>query len=81
MDQLITLKIDGKEVSVPAGTTVLAAARKLGIHIPTFCDYAKLTPQGAFRMCLVEVEKIRGSRPPARRSCAPIWSCTPTRRR
>jgi NADH-quinone oxidoreductase subunit G len=60
MDQLITLKIDGREISVPAGTTVLTAARKLGIEIPTFCDYAKLTPVGACRMCLVEIEKMRG---------------------
>lgn len=60
MDNLITITIDGREVAVPAGATVLDAANALGIHIPTLCYYAKLVPVGACRMCLVEVEKMRG---------------------
>lgn len=60
MEELVTLTIDGREVSVPQGTTVLDAAQKLGIVIPTFCYYVKLSRIGACRMCLVEIEKVRG---------------------
>ncbi len=60
MAQLITLTIDDREVTVPAGTTVLDAARSVGIEIPTFCNYAKLVAVGACRMCLVQIEKVRG---------------------
>jgi NADH-quinone oxidoreductase subunit G len=60
MDVLVNVTIDGQQVSVPTGTTVLDAAKKLGISIPTFCYYAKLVGIGACRMCLVEVEKMRG---------------------
>ena len=63
MDQLITLTIDNREVSVPPGTSVLDAARTLGIDIPTMCHYAKLTPVGACRLCLIEIEKVRGLQP------------------
>ena len=54
----VTLTIDGREVSVPKGTTVLDAATQLGIHIPTFCWHPKLKSVGACRMCYVEVEKM-----------------------
>ncbi len=60
LDNMISVIIDGREVTVPARSTVLDAARKLGIPIPTFCYYAKLISVGACRMCLVEVEKMRG---------------------
>ncbi len=60
MNQLVTLTIDGREVSVPPGTTVLEAAQKLGIEIPTFCYYVKLSRLGSCRMCLVEIERMRG---------------------
>lgn len=60
MEVLMNVTIDGQQVSVPAGTTVLNAAKRLGITIPTFCYYAKLVGIGACRMCLVEVEKMRG---------------------
>ncbi len=52
---LVTLKIDGKEVSVPAGTLVIRAAEELGIHIPRFCDHPLLKPVAACRQCLVEI--------------------------
>ena len=48
---------------MPPGTSVLDAARKLGIDIPTMCHYAKLTAVGACRLCLVEIEKVRGLQP------------------
>ena len=60
MAELVTLTIDGQEVSVPPGTAVLDAAQKLGIVIPTFCYYVKLSRIGACRMCLVEIERMRG---------------------
>ncbi|MGQ9593457.1 MAG: NADH-quinone oxidoreductase subunit NuoG [Anaerolineae bacterium] len=58
--ELVHVVIDGQPVQVPAGTTVLEAARQVGVDIPTFCNHPKLTPIGACRMCLVEVEKMRG---------------------
>ena len=53
-----TLIIDGKEISVPAGATIMDAARLLGIAIPHFCYHPKLSISGNCRMCLVEVEKM-----------------------
>jgi len=53
---MITVVIDGFEVSVPKGTLVIRAAEKLGIQIPRFCDHPLLEPVGACRQCLVEIE-------------------------
>ena len=55
---MVSLTIDGKKVTVEEGTTILKAAEKLGIEIPTFCYHDKLEAVGACRMCLVEVEKM-----------------------
>ncbi len=55
---MVNLTIDGKKVTVEEGTTILKAAEKVGIEIPTFCWHDKLEPVGACRMCLVEVEKM-----------------------
>lgn len=55
---MIHLTIDGKEVTVPKGTTVYHAAKQLGIDIPIFCYQDRMPPFGACRMCLVEVEKM-----------------------
>jgi NADH-quinone oxidoreductase subunit G len=52
-----TLEIDGKPVEVPAGTSVIEAAKRLGIFIPHFCYHSKLSVAANCRMCLVEVEK------------------------
>jgi NADH-quinone oxidoreductase subunit G len=49
--------IDGKEIEAPAGTTVIQAAQRHGIHIPHFCWHPDLSVDGNCRMCLVEVEK------------------------
>jgi NADH-quinone oxidoreductase subunit G len=54
----VTLTIDGKEVTVPKGTTVYSAAKQIGIEIPIFCYLDRMPPLGACRMCLVEVEKM-----------------------
>lgn len=50
------LQIDGKEVTVQAGATILEAAGSIGIAIPTLCDHAKLEPYGGCRICSVEVD-------------------------
>jgi len=55
MAEPVTLTIDGREVEVPAGTSVLDACFHAGIEIPYFCSYQGLSPIGACRMCLVEI--------------------------
>ena len=57
-NNMVTLTIDGKKVTVEEGATILKAAQELGIEIPTFCFHDKLEPVGSCRMCLVEVEKM-----------------------
>jgi len=52
----IALKIDDKDIKVPAGTTVLEAAQQAGIYIPTLCHHEKLEAFGGCRLCIVEVE-------------------------
>ena len=56
----ITVKINGVELEVPKGTTVLEAAHQAGFEIPTLCYMKELAPDGSCRMCLVEVEGARG---------------------
>ncbi|HLN62849.1 MAG TPA: 2Fe-2S iron-sulfur cluster-binding protein [Symbiobacteriaceae bacterium] len=56
--QMVTLTIDGRTVTVPKGTLLVEAAKKVGIEIPVFCYHPKLDPAGVCRMCLVQVEKI-----------------------
>ena len=51
---LITVHIDGKEVSVPKGTNMIEAARRVGIDVPHYCYHSKLSVVGNCRMCLVE---------------------------
>ncbi len=55
MSELVTLTIDGQAISVPPGTLVVDAAKKLGIDIPVFCYHPKMEPVGMCRMCLVEI--------------------------
>ena len=52
----VTLTVDGKEVTVPAGTLIIRAAEQLGIEVPRFCDHPLLKPAGACRQCYVRVE-------------------------
>lgn len=51
---LVKIKIDGKEVEVEEGKTILQVAKELGIDIPTLCNFEALNPVGACRMCLVD---------------------------
>ncbi|MBU7598329.1 NADH-quinone oxidoreductase subunit G [Streptomyces sp. P38-E01] len=67
-EDLVTLTIDGVEVSVPKGTLVIRAAELIGVEIPRFCDHPLLDPAGACRQCIVEVEGQR----------KPMASCTIT---
>ncbi len=60
----VTLIIDGKEVKARKGTTVLDAALEADIYIPTLCYHPDLTPFGACRLCIVEIEGMVGF-PPA----------------
>jgi NADH-quinone oxidoreductase chain G len=60
MEPLVTLTIDDQEVTVLAGTSVLKAAESISIEIPTLCYHEKLLPLGGCRLCLVEIEKMRG---------------------
>ncbi len=55
MSKLVTLTIDGKQVTVPAGTLIVDAAKQVGVDIPVFCYHPKMEPAGMCRMCLVEV--------------------------
>ncbi|MFI6286786.1 NADH-quinone oxidoreductase subunit G [Streptomyces sp. NPDC051018] len=67
-EDLVSVTIDGVEISVPKGTLVIRAAELLGIEIPRFCDHPLLDPVGACRQCIVEVEGQR----------KPMASCTIT---
>ena len=52
----VNLTINGKPVAVPAGTTILDAAKAIGIRIPTLCAYEGMGPHAACRLCVVQVE-------------------------
>ena len=56
---MVNLKINGQDVSVPAGTTILDAARSAGIKIPTLCYLRDINAIGACRVCVVEVKGAR----------------------
>jgi len=56
----VALRIDGQDVTVPEGTTVLEAARSVGIAVPTLCHHERLAPHGGCRICVVETE-FRGA--------------------
>ncbi|WP_204070354.1 2Fe-2S iron-sulfur cluster-binding protein, partial [Sphaerisporangium krabiense] len=52
---MVTLTIDGFQVSVPKGTLIIRAAEMLGVQIPRFCDHPLLAPAANCRQCLVEI--------------------------
>jgi NADH-quinone oxidoreductase subunit G len=55
-EELVELTIDGVAVAVPKGTLIVEAAKRAGVEIPVFCYHPKLTPVGACRICLVQIE-------------------------
>jgi len=60
-EAMVTLTIDGQSVTVPQGTSVMAAAMSLGTKIPKLCATDSLEPFGSCRLCLVEIEGRRGT--------------------
>ena len=64
---MISLTIDGQKVQVAEGTSVLEAAESIGVKIPTLCYHKALSPYGACRLCLVEIEA--GGRKSVQASC------------
>jgi formate dehydrogenase major subunit len=65
-ERMVQITINGKQLEVPEGTTVLRAAEMAGIYIPRLCDHKELTPYGGCRLCIVEVQGVR----------VPMASCT-----
>src|SRR5512145_1103121 len=59
-DAQVTLEIDGKQVAVPAGTSVMAAAVEAGVRVPRLCATDMLEAFGSCRLCLVEIEGRKG---------------------
>jgi len=70
----IGIKIDGQPVSVPEGSTILDAAKKLGIETPTLCYLESLTPVNVCRLCVVELEGSRVLVPACSRKVEPNMS-------
>ena len=68
---LVTLTVDGVQVSVPRGTLVIRAAEQVGVAIPRFCDHPLLAPVGACRQCLVDIPDAGNGRgfPKPQASC------------
>jgi NADP-reducing hydrogenase subunit HndD len=57
--EMVNITIDGQKIQVPKSATVLEAARSVGVKIPTLCYHPELRPEGACRVCMVEVEGAR----------------------
>ena len=70
----VEIKIDGKPISVPEGSTILDAARKLGVDTPTLCYLESLTPVNVCRVCVVELEGSRTLVPACSRKVEPNMS-------
>src|ERR1700720_4866368 len=58
--ELVTLTIDGREVTVPAGTSVMRAAALTEVKIPKLCATEQLEAFGSCRLCLVQIEGMKG---------------------
>src|SRR4030066_523771 len=56
----LTMEIDGRTVSFPEGVTVHRAAEINGVYIPSLCSHKDLSPFGGCRLCMVEIEGMRG---------------------
>lgn len=70
----VEIKIDGHAVAVPEGSTILDAAKKLGIETPTICFLESLTPVNVCRVCVVELEGSRTLVPACSRKVEPNMS-------
>lgn len=58
--KLVNLNIDGFDISVPEGTSIMRAAAEAGVSVPKLCATDSLDPFGSCRLCLVEIEGRRG---------------------
>jgi NADH-quinone oxidoreductase subunit G len=77
---LVTLQIDGRDIRVASGTTILKAAERMGIVIPTYCYHPAFEPEGSCRMCLVEIEglpKLDLACSTVVREGMKVWTSTP----
>jgi NADH-quinone oxidoreductase subunit G len=54
----VTLTVDGKKITAPAGSLLIEACKNVGIEVPSFCYYPGFSLQGACRMCIVKIEKM-----------------------
>ncbi|MGD0507300.1 MAG: NADH-quinone oxidoreductase subunit NuoG [Terriglobales bacterium] len=54
----VSLTVDGKKITAPAGSLLIEACKSVGIEVPSFCYYPGLSLQGACRMCVVKIEKM-----------------------
>jgi NADH-quinone oxidoreductase subunit G len=59
-DEQVTITVDGRELQVPNGELLIRAVQEHGIFIPRFCWHERMSPVGMCRMCLVEIEGMRG---------------------
>src|SRR5688500_293648 len=66
----VTLTIDGQQVTVPKGKTVLQAAIEAGISVPYYCFHPGLAVDGSCRVCVVKIEKM----PKLQTSCSAMWA-------
>ena len=73
--EMVNVIIDGVSVQVEKGTTVLEAARKAGINIPTLCYLKDVNAIGACRVCLVEVKGAKALQPSCVYPSAPSLLC------
>lgn len=60
---VVNITINGKKIQAQVGQTIMQAAREAGIEIPVLCDHPALPPEGACRICLVEIERQRSLQP------------------
>ncbi len=70
-NKMVTLEIDGQEVTVPEGTSIMSAAAELGIKMPKLCATDSLDPFGSCRLCLSRSKAAAERRPRARRRWPP----------
>src|ERR1700691_5294026 len=60
-ETMVTLEVDGKPVTVPAGASIMRAAVEAGAQVPKLCATDKMEAFASFRLCLVEIEGRRGT--------------------
>jgi predicted molibdopterin-dependent oxidoreductase YjgC len=63
MDKVVNIRINGQNIRARSGQTVMEAAKGAGIDIPKLCHHPAVTPLGACRICVVEIERQRGLQP------------------